>query len=492
MKILTKILTTLGPATADVDTLARFFQLGVRVCRINFSHGELDSHHAMLQNVRSAAKHVGASIAVLGDLCGPKIRVDEVEDQDDTGGMPIKEGQTLVIQRQKVLGGNGRVSSSYEHLVDDAEVGDRILIEDGLLQFQVVEKHVDEIACRTIVGGVIKTRKGINLPDTDVRIPAVTEYDRKCVDWAIEHQLDYLALSFVRRPADLIDLRSYLTERHCDVDLIAKIEKPEALSCIDEIIEACDGLMVARGDLGVEMDLAKVPVIQKELIRECQIAGKPVIVATQMLQSMIDQATPTRAEVSDVANAAFDGADAVMLSGETSVGEYPIEAVTTMAHVLSEAESYMYKRFGASSDPTMQVKSEPHYAAIARGVSQLIHDLDIKLVALWSQSGTTARIFAKHRFTVPILALSSDERALRQMSLHYGVVPQMMDPNDRMSDLLLELDRIVQDRKLANVGDRLVMVSSSSLGTPGMTNSILLHVVGRSWCDLKNQDHSNR
>src|SRR5687768_12411443 len=339
--IRTKIVATLGPASDEVECLRRLFQAGVDVCRLNFSHGTLDQHLQVLRNIREAAVVAEHPIAVLGDLGGPKIRLGQVADEGGTGGMPIKVGDELVIQREPVVGSDRRVSTTYAQFTDDVAIGDRVLVEDGMLRFVCVEKTPDALKCACTVGGVLKSAKGINLPNTVVKIPSITDRDWECVAWAIENELDYLALSFVRKADDLVLLREHLRHHEADIQLIAKIEKAEALRDIDAIIEASDGLMVARGDLGVEMDVAQVPIIQKDLIRRGQVAGKPVIVATQMLQSMIEQPSPTRAEVSDVANAIFDGTDAVMLSGETSVGKFPVGVVHTMAHIAEKTEEYL-------------------------------------------------------------------------------------------------------------------------------------------------------
>jgi pyruvate kinase len=480
--IRTKIIATMGPACAAVEDLLNLFKAGVDICRLNFSHGTLDTHLLTLRNIRQAAMLHDQPIALLGDLCGPKIRVGQVADVNGCGGMPVETGGDLIIQRAAIVGAGGRVSSIYRHFVDDVQVGHRVFIEDGMLKFICMEKNFNEVVCRCTAGGVVKSSKGINLPDTPVNVPCMTDRDWECADWAIENDLDYLALSFVRKADDLELLREHLQNRHSDIRLIAKIEKGEAVSQIDGIIAASDGLMIARGDLGVEMDVAEVPIIQKDLLRRCQSAGKPVIVATQMLQSMIEQSSPTRAEVSDVANAIFDGTDAVMLSGETSVGKFPHAAVHTMHHVADVTEQYLIGA-GASlvsnlkpTDASLQVS-----AAIARGVWQVVHDMKIKLVVVWSQTGATARIFSKNRFPTPIIALSSDHRALRQMALHYGVVPQEMNVPAGLGDLVTAVDQMLRVRGFADAGDRVVICAGSSLGTPGTMNAVVIHTVGEAW-----------
>jgi pyruvate kinase len=468
----------MGPAVSSVETIVSLFDAGADACRLNFSHGSLDDHLQMLRNIREAAMRHDHPIAVLGDLCGPKIRLGQVRDVDGAGGMPINVGDELVIQRKPVVGENRRVSSTYAGLIDDVQVGDRVLIEDGLLRFVCTDKTADELRCRCTAGGVLKSSKGINLPNTRVNLPSITERDWQAVDWAIDNDLDYLALSFVRRADDIQLLRQHLRNRISDIHLIAKIEKAEALGDIENIVEASDGLMIARGDLGVEMDVAQVPIIQKELIRRCRSAGKPVIVATQMLQSMVEQSSPTRAEVSDVANAIFDGTDVVMLSGETAVGKFPVGAVHIMAHVCEVTEAYLDTTTATDAPEPLRIRAMQLSAAVANGVRQMIADLRARLVVVYSQTGATARVFSKGRFNVPIVALSSDHRALRRMALHYGVIPQELPPPDDTATLVRSVDRLVCQRAFARAGERIVIVAGSSLGTPGVMNSVLLHTLG--------------
>ena len=479
--IRTKIVATMGPACADVETLLKLFQAGTTVCRLNFSHGSLDGHLLTLRTIREAASRFDQPIAVLGDLCGPKIRLGQVRDVNGTGGMPIALGDRLVVQREAIVGEGGRVSSIYAHLIDEVLVGQRFLVEDGLLRFLCVEKHPDELVLDCTAGGILKSSKGINLPDTTVNVPSITDRDWECVDWAVEQRLDYLALSFVRSAADIQELRSYLADKVADIHLIAKIEKREAVDHIDGIIAAADGLMVARGDLGVEMDVAQVPIIQKDLVRRCQTAGKPVIVATQMLQSMIEASSPTRAEVSDVANAIFDGTDAVMLSGETSVGKFPVATVHTMAHVAEVTEQYLVTSAADVARPMPVVKSTMQAGALARGAMRIVQDVDAKLVVVWTQTGNTARVFSKHHFPVPIIAMSADHRSLRRMALHYGVLPVEMSPSPDLVTLIGKVDDHVREQKLAAVNDRIVIVAGWSPGSPGTMNGIVVHTVGQSW-----------
>lgn len=483
--IRTKIIATIGPAVATPETLYSIFEAGVDICRLNFSHGDLIKHAEMLKLIRETSARFEHPIAVLGDLCGPKIRVGMVADVNGTGGMPVAVGDELTIQRETIIGENLRVSSTLESLVDDVKIGDRLLIEDGLLRFVVTDKSASEVRLRCTVGGIIKSKKGINLPNTQLNVPSITDADWEAVDWAVANDLDYLALSFVRRAKDIELLRGHLQYKKAnEIALIAKIEKTEALQEIDAIIEAADGLMVARGDLGVEMDVAQVPIIQKDVIRKCQRAGKPVIVATQMLQSMIEQASPTRAEISDVANAIIDGTDAVMLSAETSVGKFPVVAVHTMAHTAKMTEDYVDKEVPDEATPPRLTRRGDPSAALARGAWQIANDLKCKLVVIWSQTGSTARVFSKHRFHCPIIAISSDQRALRRMAIHYGVVPQLMDRPETIGALFERIDRALLTRKYAQTGDRILIIAGWSPTTPDTMNGIIIHSVGDKWDPL--------
>ncbi|MBC7783184.1 MAG: pyruvate kinase [Burkholderiales bacterium] len=483
--IRTKIIATMGPAVATVESLYSLFEAGVDICRLNFSHGDLSTHADLLKIIREAASRFEHPIAVLGDLCGPKIRLGKIADVNGTGGMPVAVGDEVVIQRKEIVGENLRISTILESFVDDVKVGDRVLIEDGMLRFVVTDKTSSEVRVRCMVGGIIKSSKGINLPNTVINVPSITDRDWECVDWAIQNDLDYLALSFVRRAKDIELLRGHLQYKKApDIALIAKIEKAEALTEMDAIIEAADGLMVARGDLGVEMDVAQVPIIQKDIIHRCQKAGKPVIVATQMLQSMIEQATPTRAEISDVANAILDGTDALMLSAETSVGKFPVVAVHTMAHTAEVTEDFQDKNLPETADPPRLSRRGDPSAALARAAWRTVNDLDAKLVVIWSQSGMTARVFSKHHFHCPLIAISSDQRVLRRMAIHYGVVPQLMERPESTAEMFERIDKMLIARKYAQEGDRIIIVAGWSPTTPDTMNGIIVHSVGDKWAPI--------
>ena len=476
----TRFVATLGPATTDPQVMQRMLEAGVNVVRLNFSHGTLDTHAETLQSLRKAAEHVEHPVAILGDLCGPKIRLGEITDHGGTGGMPIDPGDTLTIQRQPIEGRDGRVSTNYEFFIDDVEVGHRVLIEDGMLRFVVTDKTTDQIICNCTTGGLVLSHKGVNLPESTIRVPTLTEHDLTCADWALDHELDFLALSFVRAADDIRQLRAHVTrDGQIAPHIIAKIEKPEAIEQIDAIIAEADGLMIARGDLGVEMDLARVPLIQKDLIRRCRDAAKPAIVATQMLQSMIEAATPTRAEVSDVANAIFDRADALMLSGETAVGRDPVLAVTTMAHIASTVQADQVSQPGGSTGSVPHIPSMPQYAAMARAVLELVVDLDIRLIVLGTARGDIARVFSKFRFDLPITAMSMHPPTRRRLALSYGVNALPFDPPEDFSKFLVALEAALTSRKLVEPGDRVVIIGSSMGADPGRVKDILVHTISQ-------------
>ena len=477
--IRTKIVATLGPAVAEGGALRDLLAAGVDVCRLNFSHGEQRDHAAMLHAIRHAAADLGRPVAVLGDLGGPKIRVGPVDEDNPDGGLRVETGGELTIRREQTLGRDGVVSCTYPGLIDDVTPGDRLLIEDGLLRFVCVRETADSVTLRCTAGGVVKTRKGINLPNTKLNLPSITDRDWSFVDWAVENELDYLALSFVRSAGDIEQLRGRLDGEAREIGIIAKIEKAEALADIDRIVEAADGLMVARGDLGVEVDLARVPLIQKDLIDRCRRAGKPAIVATQMLQSMVDNPSPTRAEVSDVANAILDGTDACMLSGETSVGKFPAGSVHVMRHVAEETEKYLLDLDVSHDGPSFAADGPLAVtAAAARAVRRLVESIDCRLIAVYSHSGDTARIFAKQRFGVPVVALSGSPRRLRQMALHFGVRPLDCPRPGNLQSLVGDVERLALDHGLAERGDRIVVVAGRSLGASGTMNGIVIHTVG--------------
>jgi len=468
----TKLVATVGPACDSDAVLGEMMDAGVNVLRLNFSHGTLATHEASLERIRRLAADRNAVIGVMGDLCGPKIRLGKIAG----GNCELETGHDVLFQREEIEGNPDRLWSSYPALIDDVNEGERVLIDDGSVWLRAVSKTADELLCRCEIGGTISDHKGINLPDTEVSAPAITEKDRSDLEWAIRHELDLIALSFVREPADLRQLRDMLQEHKSTLRVIAKIEKPEAIAHLDEIIALADGIMVARGDLGVEMELSRVPVVQKEIALHCQRAGTPVIIATQMLQSMMNSPVPTRAEVSDVANAILDRADAVMLSAETSVGRYPAEAVCQMRRIAVHTESFD-ARFGEVLSAN-QSANVPVASAVVHGASVMARDLKPPLVAVWTRQGKTAILLSKHRIDVPIVALTPSEQVCRQLSLVYGVIPIHLRHADEFLDMLGDLDRMLLDKGLAARDDQIVVVADTRPDVPGETDALFIHVVG--------------
>jgi pyruvate kinase len=471
--IKTKILATIGPACNDEEVLARMFDAGLDVVRLNFSHGNLAEHTVALDNVRRVARQRDLVVAIVGDLCGPRIRVGEIAG----GQCELRQGQHLIIQRTDCDGTPERISTNHAEVVDDVDVGHRVLIDDGRIRLEAVDKADDELICRIEVGGTLRSQKGINLPDTAISTPSLGDKDLLDLDWAIAHELDYVALSFVRNPEDIYELRRRLKDRQCDMGVIAKIEKPEALDHIDEIIENSDAVMVARGDLGVEMDAARVPLIQKDIVLRCQRANTPVIIATQMLQSMVDSPVPTRAEVSDVANAILDRADVVMLSAETSVGNHPVGAVTMMNRVAEQTEEFLARANLQTEQPPAPSALKVTWAVV-HGAQVLARQLGVRLVGVWTETGFTARLLSKRHMPQTIIGLSANERTCRRMCLLYGVLPVQANRHDRDDDMLIQLDKVFTERGLAERNDLVLVVAGTRLREPGATNALLIHLVG--------------
>ena len=468
--IKTKIIATLGPSCAEAGIIEAMIDNGVDVFRLNFSHGTLEQHDKLLETLNSARSRRHQMTAVLGDLCGPKIRTGRIEPE----GQMSQAGDKVTIVPGNQVGTAHNFGTNYEYFNQDVAIGHRIFIDDGQITLSVVGRDGEDLVCEVVVGGPLSSQKGINLPDTRIRIPSITEVDWECVDWAIKRNLDFLALSFVRSADEINQLKEYIRNAGADIKVVAKIETPQALAHLEPIVIASDAVLVARGDLGVEMDLAEVPLIQKRITKMCRDYGKPVIVATQMLQSMIQNPTATRAEVSDVANAIMDFTDAVMLSGETAVGKYPVKAAQTIERIARVTEAYLDKLDG-THPRSITTDEFLLTAAMARSVGQIVEDIDAKLVAVWSQSGSSARFLSKARIDVPILALSSDERSCRQMCLHYGVIPCCQSIPEDIRHFTYLVDKLIIENNWALPSDRIILVAGRPLSAPGTTNSIHVH-----------------
>lgn len=485
---LTKIIATIGPASNDETTIAKLIEAGVSLFRLNFSHGRLEDHAASVARIRSVAAAQDTPTAIIGDLQGPKIRVGEVVD----GGVEVLAGATVVFQREPTMAGPThqprgpfRFSSTYPALIDDVQPGQRLLINDGAVRMLVVDGVGDEVRCTVTTGGLITSGKGINLPDSTLSVSSLGERDWKHVAWAIENGIDFLAQSFVRTAEDVRQLRQGIEqltgERSMSayrLPLIAKIELPKAVEHAEAIVEAADAIMVARGDLGVEMDLARVPIIQKKLVQIADDFGKPCIIATQMLESMINSPSPTRAEASDVAAAIFDGVDAVMLSGETAVGKYPVVAVEAMRRIAAYTEQHLATLPRRTTAPKKLIESRYRTAALAHGVWTIAGDIAAKLVIVWSQHGGGARYLSQNNFHIPILAVTSDERAARQMQILRAVTPIVMTTPESVAEFTVRVDRFLLDHGRAREGELCVLVAGEPIGQPGVTNSLAIHVIG--------------
>ena len=470
-----KIVATLGPASSQPDVMEQLIQQGVDVARLNFSHGRHEDHARTLERLRAACRHLNRPVAVLQDLQGPKIRTGPLK--AGRAGVALAWGEKIVITTAgEVVGDEKLISTTYVHLAEDVKAGDRLLIDDGLLELKVLSTDGVRVTAEVIEGGVLGENKGINLPGVALRTEAMSEKDKADLAFGLTSGVDIVALSFVRTAEDVRLCRQLMERAGRVVPIVAKIEKPEAIDRIDEILAAADGLMVARGDLGVEILPERVPGLQKMLCRKGNLAAKPVIIATQMLNSMIEHPRPTRAEASDVANGIWDGADAVMLSGETASGRHPLLAVQMMDRIVREAESDVVVRAAPRFEGDGQAPFNEVTAAAACRAAEASGAVAIVCFTL---GGTTARLLAHFRPTSPVVAFSPDQATRRRCALYWGVEPRIMEPV-RNADLMAEAvaERLVEDG-LAQPGDRIVLVYGSPMGIPGQTNSIRFHQIPR-------------
>ena len=465
-----KIICTMGPSCMDAQTVERLISNGMNVARINFSHGDHDEYRTMISTIKTAAGKRGEPVAILGDLSGPKIRIGELETETVT----LTPGSEITITTSEIKGNADIVSTTYPNLVSDVEKGDRILIDDGRIELKVLEVRSEEVRAAVVVGGVLKPHKGMNLPGVNISAPAVSAKDFRDIEFAVQEELDFLALSFVRTPEDVIKAKKLLANCGSEIPVIAKIEKEEAVKAFDRILEQADGIMIARGDLGVEMASEQVPLIQKRLIRLCNEAGKPVITATQMLESMTGNPRPTRAETSDVANAVIDGSDAVMLSGETAVGKYPIEAVETMRRIVDGVECEVGKGRSLADRTPRELTIEDAVTVAACRAAEL---LKAKAIVAYTQSGSTAKRLSRHRPKTPILAISPNDSIRRRLAVYWGVrtalVKEVLDTDSMVSTA----ETIAKENGYAAQGDIIVITSGTPIGISGSTNLMNVHTV---------------
>lgn len=467
----TKIVCTIGPASEEVVTLKEMLLAGMNVARLNFSHGSHEEHLRRINNIREASRETGIPVAILLDTKGPEIRIG-----DFAGVISLKDGQELVLTVKPGPSGPGRIYVNYPGLPQDVKPGDRILIDDGLIGLTVQAVDGEDIHCLVENGGELRGRKGVNVPGVPIKLPSVTEKDIEDIVFGIKHEVDFIAASFVRNAADVLEIRRILEQYDAPIKIIAKIETQAAVDNIDEILEVADGIMVARGDLGVEIPAEEVPLVQKQIISQCNYLGKPVITATQMLESMIWNPRPTRAEASDVANAIIDGTDAVMLSGETAYGKYPVEAVKTMARIAEKTEQAI---FGESYVPAAEVLAEKTItSAIGHATFTVAQELGAAAIMTPTTSGFTARMVARHRPRAPIVATSPDPVVCRQLLLVWGVIPINTINAEGTDAIISTAVRAALDAGLIKLGDLVVITAGVPAGIAGTTNLLKVHVVG--------------
>jgi pyruvate kinase len=465
-----KIVCTIGPASRSPRVIDRLLRAGMDVARLNFSHGSHANHAESIGILRAAALQIHKPIAILADLQGPKIRTGPL-----AGGAPVmlRAGQKFVITTARVLGDSTRVSTVFKPLPREVHRGDRILLSDGLIELRVLQVRDREVSCEVVNGGALGENKGINLPGIKLRVPALTPKDREDLLFALKHGANYIAVSFVRRPEDVLLAKSLVRRAGKDTPVIAKLEKPEAIENLDAILRVADGVMVARGDLGVEMNPERVPVVQKTIIKKAREFRRPVITATQMLESMTENPRPTRAEASDVANAIFDGSDAVMLSAETASGKYPVEAVSMMARIIEEAESSIEEFPRPAPQERLKVAE-----TVAELVCHASRELHMKLIAVFTHSGFTARLISRYRPLVPIVAFSPEEETRRRMALIWGVSPQKISDVRKVDGLAVVAEKRLLQERLVRKGDVIGIVAGTPMGIRGTTNFMKFHVIG--------------
>lgn len=471
----TKIVCTIGPASEKEEILRQLFLKGMNVARLNFSHGNHEEHKKRIDTIKKLREELDLPIGIMLDTKGPEIRLGSFKEEE----IELKAGDTFTLTSREILGDNTIASVSYEGLAQDVEVGNKILIDDGLIELEVVEVVSEtDVRCLVLNGGTVKDHKGINLPDTSVNLPAITEKDIEDIKFGIENEVDFIAASFIRKAEDVLEIRKILEEYGGEhIDIISKIENREGVENIDEIIEASDGIMVARGDLGVEIETEEVPLIQKQIIKKCNLAGKPVITATQMLDSMMRNPRPTRAEVTDVANAILDGSDSIMLSGETAAGKYPVEAVKTMHDIAIRTET---------SDEYLEVlkrRSVDKYIsttnAISKATCTTAEDLDASAIITATSSGYTSKAISKFRPKAPIIAATTTPRVMRKLSLVWGVYPVLSVESDVTDEVIDRSIHSAMEKGYIKEGDLIIITAGIPVGVSGTTNLIKVHTVGK-------------
>lgn len=469
----TKIVCTIGPSCNTLNKIEELLLHGMNVARVNFSHGTHEDHAKVIKHIRKTAKKYEYSVPVLMDLQGPKIRVGQMKN----GGVELKTGSIVKITGEDVTGDSSVIPIDYKNLLHEAEVGNSILLDDGLLEFKVIEKKPDSLQAKVVIGGELKSRKGVNLPNVRISIPSLTEKDLKDLEFGIKQDVDLIALSFVRSAKDVRDIISRVRAAGSQAAIIAKIEKPEALDVIDEIIEEADGIMVARGDLGIEIPTEQVPIVQKMIIEKCRMAGKPVITATQMLDSMINNPRPTRAESSDVANAVLDGTDAVMLSGETAAGKYPMEAVNVMDRICRSVEEKRPQIYNSLGYRKPEWKEKQVIESLAYSCVTIADNVEAKAISTITHSGNTARRIAKFRPKVPIVAFTESQKVRRQLNLVWGVYSVRLDELFDTDRSVRMMEDYLHENGMVKNGDRVIVATGMPIAKRGRTNMIKVSTI---------------
>jgi len=468
----TKIICTVGPATSTPETLKSLIDAGMNVARLNFSHGDYQFHGKTIEILRSIPTHPEKPLALMQDLCGPKIRLGMLTDE----GLMVEEGEEVTFVEKEEGNSIDELPLPLATLFAMVRVGEPIMINDGRIKLTVIDRDADKIRAKVKIGGKISSRKGVNLPQTHLPVSSITEKDLLDLRFGIQNNVDLVAVSFVRSPADLEPAQRMIEAAGKKIRIIAKIERREAVENFDDILEVVDGIMVARGDLGVEVPLEQVPLIQKDIIRRCNRAGKPVITATQMLESMISAPDPTRAEVTDVANSIVDGTDAIMLSGETAVGKYPIAAVEMMDKIAVETEKSLPD--GTLQSYAYQAGSLSVTESVAEAVCRMAYEVGAKAILCHTSSGSTAKLVSKYRPTTRIIALTPEEISYRQLALSWGVEPLIIPPASTTEEMLINLINTVVEMEVAQEGDKVVITSGIPVGKPGSTSLIKVHTIG--------------
>lgn len=468
----TKVLATIGPASDSEENLLSLVDAGADAFRLNFSHGTYDYYESLFQKINSVCEKKSLPIPIIQDLQGPKIRIGNLASES----IKISRGETIKITVEKIIGTHEIISTSYPYLVEDAAAGDTILIDDGLIHLEIIGKEDNAVVCKVIEGGQLKPHKGMNLPGMKLSTPALTEKDKEDLEFGLKHRVDFIALSFVRHAEDILHLRNWLNGRGLDKPIIAKIEKPEGVDNFESILEAADGIMVARGDLGVELPTQLVPIIQKNIIKRCNAVGKLVITATQMLESMIQHSVPTRAEASDVANAVLDGTDVVMLSGETSVGKYPVEAVKMMNDILLTTESQSQFAPVIKYDMPSSI-ADNLFDATGKGFTDIADQINTAAVVVFTHFGRKAKVMSKFRPRAPIFAVSNKFETLNVLNLYRGIVPLYLEKFEDEDASILEITNYLKKKGYVNKGDVILFTSGAPITDKDRRNWIRFSIV---------------